>query len=103
MIPSLSAVSPPEGRWFGRSRLAPSPPFWIFDRQRCLGSTAPFTAADNHALNYKSGMLQSWNKFCYTSGYIEVSVVLPGANENAQGYVSTHPFPISSRPAVVLG
>ncbi|KAF4572377.1 hypothetical protein EYR36_006871 [Pleurotus pulmonarius] len=51
-----------------------------------VGSTAPFTAAENHALNYKSGMLQSWNKFCYTSGYIEVSVVLPGANENAQGY-----------------
>ncbi|KAJ8694351.1 hypothetical protein PTI98_009275 [Pleurotus ostreatus] len=67
-----------------------------------VGSTAPFTAAENHALNYKSGMLQSWNKFCYTSGYIEVSVVLPGVNENAQGYVSAH-LSHSSCPAAALG
>ncbi|KAF8066469.1 beta-glucan synthesis-associated protein-domain-containing protein [Lyophyllum atratum] len=50
------------------------------------GSTAPFTAAENHLLNYRSGMLQSWNKFCFTSGYIEVSVVLPGPDQNTQGY-----------------
>lgn len=25
----------------------------------------------NHQLTMKSGMLQSWNKFCFTSGYIE--------------------------------
>lgn len=25
----------------------------------------------NHQLNYRSGMLQSWNKFCFTGGYIE--------------------------------
>ncbi|KAF9256973.1 beta-glucan synthesis-associated [Marasmius fiardii PR-910] len=42
------------------------------------GSTAPFTVAENHNLSYRSGMLQSWNKFCFTSGYIEVSVILPG-------------------------
>lgn len=40
----------------------------------------------NHGLNYRSGMLQSWNKFCFTSGYIEVSMTLPGPNSNAQGY-----------------
>ncbi|KAF9461053.1 beta-glucan synthesis-associated [Collybia nuda] len=51
-----------------------------------IGSTAPFTAADNHLLDYRSGMLQSWNKFCFSSGYIEVSVVLPGPDENTQGY-----------------
>ncbi|KAG6860572.1 hypothetical protein C0995_009717 [Termitomyces sp. Mi166 len=50
------------------------------------GSTAPFTAAQNHGLNYRSGMLQSWNKFCFSSGYIEVSVVLPGANAESKGY-----------------
>ncbi|KAF8918435.1 glycoside hydrolase family 16 protein, partial [Mucidula mucida] len=49
-------------------------------------STAPFTAADNHNLNYRSGMLQSWNKFCFSSGYIEVAVVLPGPNEDTAGY-----------------
>ncbi|KAL0572397.1 hypothetical protein V5O48_009557 [Marasmius crinis-equi] len=50
------------------------------------GSTAPFTAAQNHNLNYRSGMLQSWNKLCFSSGYIEVAVTLPGANGQAEGY-----------------
>lgn len=25
----------------------------------------------NHGLNFESGMLQSWNKFCFSSGYVE--------------------------------
>jgi beta-glucanase (GH16 family) len=33
-------------------------------------------------------MLQSWNKFCFSSGYIEVAVTLPGPDENTEGYVS---------------
>ena len=41
---------------------------------------------ENHGLQYRSGMLQSWNKFCFTRGYIEVSVVLPG-NDDSFGYV----------------
>jgi len=53
-----------------------------------IGSTAPFTAADNHGLDYRSGMLQTWNKFCFTTGYIEVSVTFPGPDQNTQGYVS---------------
>ncbi|KAI0826967.1 beta-glucan synthesis-associated [Trametes gibbosa] len=40
----------------------------------------------NHNLSYVSGMLQSWNKFCFTSGYIEVSMTLPGPDSNTQGY-----------------
>jgi hypothetical protein len=36
---------------------------------------------------YTSGMLQSWNKFCFTGGYIEVSVSLPGTAQNV-GFVS---------------
>lgn len=43
----------------------------------------------NHMLPYKSGMLQSWNKFCFSSGYIEVSITLPGPNSDTQGYVSS--------------
>lgn len=27
---------------------------------------------------FKTGMLQSWNKFCFTGGIIEVDVILPG-------------------------
>jgi beta-glucanase (GH16 family) len=32
-----------------------------------------------HDLNFRSGMLQSWNKFCYQGGYLEFSVILPGS------------------------
>jgi len=32
-----------------------------------------------HGLDYQGGMLQSWNKLCFTGGYIEVSVSLPGS------------------------
>ncbi|KAH7104836.1 beta-glucan synthesis-associated [Auriculariales sp. MPI-PUGE-AT-0066] len=39
----------------------------------------------NHDLELKSAMLQTWNKFCFTSGYIEVSVSLPGT-QNMAGY-----------------
>ncbi|KAI0746638.1 beta-glucan synthesis-associated [Daedaleopsis nitida] len=41
---------------------------------------------ENHGLQYRSGMLQSWNKFCFTSGYIEIAITLPGPNSNTQGY-----------------
>ncbi|TFY74688.1 hypothetical protein EWM64_g9324 [Hericium alpestre] len=33
----------------------------------------------NHNMSYISGMIQSWNKFCFTGGMIEVSVRLPGS------------------------
>jgi beta-glucan synthesis-associated protein KRE6 len=42
----------------------------------------------NHGMQYHSGMLQSWNKFCFVSGYIEVSMTLPGPNQETTGYVS---------------
>ncbi|KAF8893334.1 glycoside hydrolase family 16 protein [Infundibulicybe gibba] len=35
---------------------------------------------NTHKLNYEGGLLSSWNKFCFTGGYIEASVQLPGAN-----------------------
>jgi beta-glucanase (GH16 family) len=28
--------------------------------------------------NYTSGMMQSWNKFCFTGGIIEVDIIIPG-------------------------
>ncbi|CUA76044.1 putative beta-glucan synthesis-associated protein C23H3,11c [Schizosaccharomyces pombe 972h-] [Rhizoctonia solani] len=39
----------------------------------------------NHDLNYRSGMLQTWNKFCFTNGYIEFNLSLPG-QANVAGY-----------------
>jgi hypothetical protein len=42
----------------------------------------------SNGMPYRSGMLQSWNKFCFTSGYIEVALVLPGPNDETRGYVS---------------
>ena len=29
------------------------------------------------------GMLQSWNKFCFTTGYVEVSMSLPGTSRTS--------------------
>ncbi|KAK0225677.1 beta-glucan synthesis-associated [Armillaria fumosa] len=33
---------------------------------------------ETHDLNYQGGMVSTWNKFCFTGGYIETSVLLPG-------------------------
>jgi len=38
-----------------------------------------------HNLDYVSGMLQGWNKLCFTTGYVEVSVSLPGSS-TVQGF-----------------
>ncbi|GAA6015584.1 hypothetical protein JCM10207_008135 [Rhodosporidiobolus poonsookiae] len=38
-----------------------------------------------HDLNFRSGMLQSWNKFCFTGGYMVVNLSLPGV-PTAQGF-----------------
>ena len=33
------------------------------------------------AKNYKSGMMTSWNKWCFTGGYMEMSVQMPGSDQ----------------------
>ncbi|CEH17024.1 BETA-GLUCAN SYNTHESIS-ASSOCIATED PROTEIN KRE6-RELATED [Ceraceosorus bombacis] len=38
-----------------------------------------------HNLNFRSGMLQSWNKFCYQGGYVEFSLQMPGT-QRTSGY-----------------
>lgn len=38
---------------------------------------------ETHGLHYQGGMMTSWNKFCFTGGLIETSVVLPGPNNVA--------------------
>jgi len=40
-----------------------------------------FDAFKNHNLNYRSGMLQSWNKMCFKGGYMEASISLPGRGD----------------------
>ncbi|PPQ66590.1 hypothetical protein CVT26_009490 [Gymnopilus dilepis] len=42
-----------------------------------------FSEKFNHDLNYQGGLISSWNKFCFTGGYIETSVKLPGVNNVA--------------------
>ncbi|KDR83974.1 hypothetical protein GALMADRAFT_236526 [Galerina marginata CBS 339.88] len=37
-------------------------------------------SSPKHDLNYQGGLISSWNKFCFTGGYIETAVKLPGAN-----------------------
>ncbi|PWN42600.1 concanavalin A-like lectin/glucanase [Ceraceosorus guamensis] len=38
-----------------------------------------------HDLNFRSAMLQSWNKFCFQGGFIEYSAILPGSPDT-QGW-----------------
>lgn len=40
-----------------------------------------FDAFKNHNLNYRSGMLQSWNKLCFKGGYLEAAISLPGRGD----------------------
>ncbi|CCG85039.1 protein of unknown function [Taphrina deformans PYCC 5710] len=37
----------------------------------------------NHDLNYRSGMIQSWNMLCFKGGMLEVSVEMPGAGSSS--------------------
>ncbi|KAJ8095798.1 hypothetical protein PM082_022905 [Marasmius tenuissimus] len=50
------------------------------------GSSAPFRAANNHDFSFRSGMVQTWNKLCFSSGYVEISVILPGADSEQNQY-----------------
>ncbi|KAF0693156.1 Aste57867_15843 [Aphanomyces stellatus] len=70
-------------------------------------------------LHYTAGMMQSWNKFCFQGGMIEVSAQLPGAinnvpddlhksatmNPNAQGifWLNGQKLPLTPRDKVVDG
>ena len=40
-----------------------------------------FDAFQSHGLNYRSGMLQSWNQMCFTGGLMEASISLPGRGD----------------------
>lgn len=40
-----------------------------------------FDAFESHNLNYRSGMLQSWNQLCFKTGYLEASISLPGRGD----------------------
>jgi beta-glucanase (GH16 family) len=35
---------------------------------------------ENHDLHFMGGLVSTWNKFCFTGGLVEASVVLPGAS-----------------------
>ena len=40
-----------------------------------------FDAFQNHGLNYRSGMLQSWNQMCFQGGHLEAAISLPGRGD----------------------
>ncbi|KAF1316299.1 Concanavalin a-like lectin/glucanase, subgroup, partial [Globisporangium splendens] len=40
---------------------------------------------ESHSMYYRSAMVQSWNKFCFQGGLMEVSTKLPGAISSASG------------------
>lgn len=43
--------------------------------------TMTFEKFPNHNLNYRSGMLQSWNQLCFKGGHLEASISLPGRGD----------------------
>lgn len=47
--------------------------------------TISMTQKITHNLNFQSGMVQSWNKFCFQGGYIEFSMRMPGS-PSTSGY-----------------
>ncbi|DAZ95058.1 TPA: hypothetical protein N0F65_002792 [Lagenidium giganteum] len=46
---------------------------------RVYNAYAKPPAFETHTMYYRSGMVQSWNKFCFQGGRLEVSAQLPGA------------------------
>ncbi|KIK62288.1 glycoside hydrolase family 16 protein [Collybiopsis luxurians FD-317 M1] len=42
-----------------------------------------YSQQETHNLSYQGGMMSTWNKFCFTGGYFEASVMLPGINNVA--------------------
>ncbi|KAK0226391.1 glycoside hydrolase family 16 protein [Armillaria fumosa] len=38
------------------------------------------SAKETHGLDYQGALVQTWNKFCFTGGYLAASVQLPGIN-----------------------
>ncbi|KAF1835757.1 beta-glucan synthesis-associated [Decorospora gaudefroyi] len=44
-----------------------------------------FAKEPSHGLEYRSGMVQSWNKLCYKGGHLEASISLPGRG-NVSGF-----------------
>ncbi|MCJ1243946.1 hypothetical protein MMC30_001143 [Trapelia coarctata] len=40
-----------------------------------------FDAFQNHGLNYRSGMVQSWNQMCFQGGHLEAGISLPGEGD----------------------
>ena len=57
---------------------------------------------ETHNLNYQGGMLSTWNKFCFTTGYVEVSIVLPG-HADSSGYVSVLSLRVTAKFAYPRG
>ncbi|KAF2636425.1 beta-glucan synthesis-associated protein SKN1 [Massarina eburnea CBS 473.64] len=40
-----------------------------------------FENSPSHGLDFRSGMIQSWNKLCYKGGHLEASISLPGSGD----------------------
>ncbi|KAI0036076.1 beta-glucan synthesis-associated [Vararia minispora EC-137] len=71
--------------WYGATKdLEWYDPSMITTRGGALIVTMNNTGS--HGLTYTSGMLQSWNKFCFTTGYLEMGIVFPGPNWETRGY-----------------
>lgn len=48
-----------------------------------------------HGLDYMSGMLTGWNKLCFTTGYVEVAISLPGTPTGAGFWPGGSAYPLA--------
>lgn len=54
-----------------------------------------------NGMNFRSAMLQSWNKFCFTGGLIEVSASFPGSSRAMGFWCACIPLCADVQPAVI--
>ena len=53
----------------------------------------PSKKAKKMTKNYQSGMVQGWNKFCFTGGVVEISAKLPGITGEREREIEKCMFP----------
>ncbi|TMW55480.1 hypothetical protein Poli38472_010362 [Pythium oligandrum] len=80
-INMTSTVTEPDGRGVFQieAREEPNVTFTVFNAY-----TRP-PSFQTYSMYYRAGMVQSWNKFCFQGGFVEVSAKLPGAVSASSG------------------
>ncbi|TYZ58884.1 hypothetical protein PybrP1_007161 [[Pythium] brassicae (nom. inval.)] len=76
-----STVAEPDGRGVFQIEVRKEPSI----RYTVYNAYSRPPSFETHKMYYRAAMVQSWNKFCYQGGLLEVSAKLPGAVSAASG------------------